>query len=382
MSLKFNQCLKKVKNKPLVIIGSVIIVFLFGLISNINELATFYDNIDRYLGGDVNKFDKNEKELNILIFPFKNYSGKTGSNISFRIYEMINDIKNRENLENLNIKFYSESILYKNNDQLQKIGKELNADFIVSGSYEISENCNSSICIYDFSFINVKKSNKITDKANFNSILENEKDIIKPLEFYIYYYLGLIELFNGGDPNKAINLLEKARIYTKNNYLKFIVGTYSMILKYHKHRSRDLLNLNPQEAGLDLTKSTYGLKKDSPIFVNGFLNASFYLNSLKFNGEYIKWEQYGAITDSLSPKNKKAVINIAKIYSNSDKYLGLIYIFMDSSKSYYLSPKSYIFDPLYRDPQEMIFESIRKKDSLQSFPGIDYEIYEHGVIFK
>lgn len=73
--------------------------------------------------------------VNVLIFPFTNYSQTSASNLSQGIYEKIKDLKERLELDNLNIRYYS---LLKPEERTREnifnIGKKLKAGFIVRGT--------------------------------------------------------------------------------------------------------------------------------------------------------------------------------------------------------------------------------------------------------
>jgi hypothetical protein len=346
--------LKKIKKY-----GIAAAIFLVGAVGFFNNTFGLYQSALYSFSSNLPEpFSDRTDNLRLLVFPFKNFSAKTDSNLSEAIFEKINQIKSSYNLNKLELKYYPLPLDEINEISLQKIAQEMKADMVIWGSYELSANCNSSICLMNFSVFSTESGITQSQKLDFESVINSVESgrLTEPLEFYIYYVLGILEYENGGKMRKSFTLLDKAWEIAQNEPIKEKVKKIRDKAALHLIIYDDLSpDLTPEEAGLKLESDEYGLRSSSPVFVNGLANCIYYLESLRYKNHQVETEEIELFSiDSLSPLNNQVLVDRFALIQNR-KVIDTVYIYLYSKKNFFKPPHCYEFVPQNLESRRILY---------------------------
>ncbi|MGI0108227.1 hypothetical protein, partial [Salinimicrobium sp. WS361] len=123
-------------------------------------------------GKEMNKkFISSEGVINILVFPFDNFSQPTESNFSTGIFNRLIEFQNKLRLDrSLNIKFYDLEPNKRTKENIRAIGEKLNADMVIHGSYDLHPDNSYIVTNLDIRTVSQKFSTK--EEKEFKHFLQ------------------------------------------------------------------------------------------------------------------------------------------------------------------------------------------------------------------
>lgn len=294
-------------------------------------------------------FENKYRRLNLLVFPFKNYSPTTQLNIADGIYQRIVDYKNQNNLHRLNIRYYydiNENDV--NSEKVIEIGKRLNAKIVIWGTYQIKDLDKSVIDIKSVHLDNIminhdENENDIKEESiKFDSIIEALGEKV----FTVNIEQDIAKL------HKVINeywFLE-FRNFTKLEWFLFKrILNLKRLPPLYSNMEMEQISMHKSLYDPDIPKSIdYGLTPFTPMY--GGMYECFYLEYLslleydgkpiKIRGKILKDVEF---SKKMLQSSKITGVNSYEIFDMYEKFITKIYVFEKSDHEELKPPTDFTF---------------------------------------